>query len=134
MRFHVAQAASGVSRFVWYAYDNCAWGTLWGPACQYSSDNWQGIRLPGQAYATVEGWMVGAILDHCEHYQDGLWACQLQRPGGYHGWILWDSTGTGRSVSLRNELSLTQYRDWQNKVSIVPQQITIDQMPVLVEN
>ncbi len=48
LRFHVAQLASGVSRFIWYAYDNCAWGTLYGPACaNNSSDNWRGVRQPG---------------------------------------------------------------------------------------
>jgi Beta-galactosidase len=134
MRFHVVQAVSGVSRLVWYAYDNCAWGTLWGPACGDSSDNWQGVRLPGEAYATVEGWMVGATLDHCDQYQDGLWACELQRAGGYEGWVLWDSTGASRSVRIPNKLQLTEYRDWQNNISGLPEEITVDQMPVLVEN
>lgn len=134
IRFHIAQAVSGVSRFVWYAYDNCAWGTLWGPACGLSPDQWQGIRLPGQAYATVQGWMMGAMLDHCEHYQDGLWACLLRRPGGYESWILWDSTGTGRSVRIPNELRLIQYRDWQNNLRPLPVEITVDQMPVLLES
>jgi len=133
MRFHVAQAVSGVSRFVWYAYDNCEWGTLWGPACGPSSDNWQGIRLPGDAYATLETWMAGASLTHCDQYQDGLWACQLQRPGGYDGWILWDSTGTGLSVTIPGQLQLTQYHDWRNHISALPQEITVDHMPVLLD-
>lgn len=114
MRFHVAQAVSGVSRFVWYAYDNCEWGTLWGPACGSSTDDWQGIRLPGDAYTTLETWMAGATLTHCDQYQHGLWACELQRPGGYEGWILWDSTGTSRSVPIPNQLHLKQYHDWHN--------------------
>jgi hypothetical protein len=134
MRFHITQALSGVSRFVWYAYDNCAWGTLWGPACRNSSDNWQGLRLPGHAYATVEAWMVGATLDHCERYQDGLWACELRRPAGYEGWILWDSTGTSHSVSVPGALQLTQYRDWQNHINALPSEIDVDQMPTLLEN
>jgi hypothetical protein len=33
MRYHVALATTGVSRFVWYAYDNCSWGTLWEGYC-----------------------------------------------------------------------------------------------------
>jgi hypothetical protein len=134
MRFHIAQAASGVSRFDWYAYDNCEWGTLWGPACQYSSDNWQGLRLPGEAYGTLETWIAGATLTHCDEYQDGLWACELQRSGGYDGWILWDSRGTALSVPIPNQLQLTHYRDWRNNVNLLPQEITVDQMPVLLEN
>jgi hypothetical protein len=134
MRFHVAQALSGVSRFVWYAYDNCAWGTLWGPAWCDSTDNWQGVRLPGEAYASVQGWMVGATLTQCDQYEDGLWACELQRTGGYEGWMLWDSTGTGRSVLVPNHLQLTGYRDWQNNTRVLPAEITVGQLPVLVEN
>jgi hypothetical protein len=134
MRFHIAQAVSGVSRFVWYAYDNCAWGTLWGPACSGSLYNWQGIRLPGEAYANVQGWIVGATLTHCEEYEDGLWACELQRPGGYEGWILWDNTGAKRLVPIPTELQLKKYRDWQNNISVLPQEITVDQMPIILEN
>lgn len=133
MRFHVAQAISGVSRFVCYAYDNCEWGTLWGPACGGSPDNWQGVRLPGDAYATLEAWIAGATLTHCDQYEDGLWACELQRSGGYQGWILWDSTGAGLSVPVPNRLHLTQYHDWHNNTAALPPQITVDQMPVLLD-
>ena len=134
MRFHIAQELSGVSRFVWYAYDNCAWGTLWGPACGDSSDNWLGVRLPGQAYANVQGWLVGATLTHCDEYRNGLWACELQRPGGYEGWILWNCLGTSHSVPIPTKLRLTKYRDWQNHINILPEEIAVDQMPVLLEN
>jgi hypothetical protein len=134
MRFHIIQQLAGVSRFVWYAYDNCGWGTLWGPACGSSPDSWQGVRLSGDAYATLETWLAGAILTHCDAYQNGLWACELQRSGGYEGWILWDSTGTGLSVPVPNQLQLKQYHDWRNNVSTLPQEITVDQMPVLLDN
>jgi hypothetical protein len=134
MRFHMAQAVSGVSRFVWYAYDNCAWGTLWGPACRDSSDNWQGVRLSGEAYANVQGWIVGATLTHCDRYEDGLWACELQRTGGYEAWILWDGTGSSRSVRMPVKPQLTKYRDWRNNTIVLPEEITVDQMPVIIEN
>jgi len=134
MRFHMAQAVSGVSRFVWYAYDNCGWGTLWGPACGDSSDNWQGVRLPGEAYANLESWMIGATLTHCEQYENGFWACELQRPGGYAGWMLWNGTGASLSVLIPNKLKLTDYRDWQNNIGVLSGEVTVDQMPILVEN
>jgi len=31
-------------------------------------------------------------------------------------------------------LKLTQYRDWRNNVAPLPAEITVDQMPVIVEN
>lgn len=135
IRFHVTQAISGVSRFTWYAYDNCAWGTLWGPACGSAPDNWQGARLPAQAYAAAQSWLTGSTLTLCEQYEDGLWACALQRPGGYQGWILWNATnGASSSVAIPAQHQLTQYRDWQNVVHTLPQQLTVDEMPVLLEN
>jgi hypothetical protein len=78
--------------------------------------------------------MVGATLDHREQYQDGFCACELRRTGGYEGWVLWASTGASRSVRIPNELGLTEDRDWQNNISVLPEEITVDQMPVLVEN
>ena len=134
MRFHIAQAASGVSRFVWYAYDNCARGTLWGSACHDSTDNWQGVRLPGEAYANLEGWIAGATLTQCDRYEDGLWACELQRPGSYQGWMLWASKGSARSVRIPDKLQLTSYRDYRNNSTVLSGPILVDQIPVIVEN
>ena len=134
IRFHVVQRISGVSRFVWYAYDNCAWGTLWGSLCGKSPDNWQGVRLPGEAYATVEDWMVGATVTHCDRYDDGLWACELQRPGGYEAWILWASAGTSLSVPISAKFQLKKYRDWRNNTSDLPAEIAVDEMPLILEN
>lgn len=134
LRFHVVQSAAGVSRFIWYAYDNCKWGTLWGSACGNSPDSWQGLRLPGQAYANLEGWLNGAALTHCDYFKDGLWACELVRSGGYEGWMLWSSKGVNLSVALPSALNLRQYRDWRNDVAPVPAELVVDQMPVIVEN
>ena len=38
MRYHMALATTGVSRFLWYAYDNCSWGTLWEGYCPNPPD------------------------------------------------------------------------------------------------
>jgi hypothetical protein len=107
---------------------------LWGAACGQASDSWQGLRQPGEAYANLQGWLVGTTLTHCDQFEDGLWACELQRPGGYEGWILWDCTGTSHSVHLPNNLQFSDYRDWRNNLKILPGEITVDQMPVIVEN
>jgi len=134
IRFHIAQEISGVSRFIWYAYDNCSWGSLWGSLCGSSPDNWQGVRLPGEAYATLEDWLVGATLTHCDRYDDGLWACELQRPDGYEAWIVWASGATSLSLSVPQQFQLTKCRDWRNNASSLPPEITVDQMPLILEN
>jgi hypothetical protein len=70
----------------------------------------------------------------CQQYENGLWACALQRAGGYRAWMLWSSTGTEISVPIGEDSGLTVYRDWQNNVDTLPTELTVDQMPVLLEN
>jgi hypothetical protein len=135
MRYHMAQVAAGVSRFVWYAYDNCDWGTLWGVSpCGNTQATPNQLTGPGEAYGVIEDWLIGANLTSCQEYQNGLWACELQRSGGYDAWMLWSSTGTSISVPVPEDSGLTVYRDWQNNVNTLPTQITVSQMPVLLEN
>jgi hypothetical protein len=135
MRYHVALAAAGVSRFVWYAYDNCGWGTLWeAPWCTDPQMPTGQVTAPGQAYGVIENWLSGAELSDCQVYENGLWSCALQRSGGYQGWILWSSTGADISVPIPADTNLIEYRDWQNNVQPIPTELTVGEMPILIEN
>jgi hypothetical protein len=139
MRYHATQLVLGISRVVWYTYDNCTWGTLWSsPLCsgtQGPADPVSQLTVAGAAYSTLEKWFTGASLTQCQQYQNGLWACELQRSGGnYDAWMLWSSTGASISVPVPGTFGLTVYRDWQNNVLTLPAQITVTQMPVLLEN
>ncbi|MGB6689743.1 MAG: choice-of-anchor D domain-containing protein [Terracidiphilus sp.] len=135
MRYHVAQALLGTSRFIWYAYDNCSWGTLWtSPNCTTDEGPAGDLTEAGTAYSTIESWLLAANLTQCQEYQDGLWACELLRSGGYNAWMLWSSTGTSISVTIPANLGLTVYRDWQNNLATLPTEISVTQMPVLLEN
>lgn len=91
------------------------------------------LSLPGDACGTLETWIAGATPTHCDSYQDDLWTCALQRSDGYDGWILWDSTGAGLSVPIPSQLHLAQYHDWRNNANALPDQITVEQMPVLFD-
>jgi len=135
MRYHVALAATGVSRFIWYAYDNCGWGTLWeAPWCTDPQMPTSQVTDPGQAYAVIENWLSGANLVNCQLYENGLWSCELQRPGNYSAWMIWSSTGTDISVPIPQSSGLTVYRDWQNNVTALPSELTVGEMPVLLGN
>ena len=135
MRYHVVQAVAGVSRFVWYAYDDCSWGTLWvGSWCANPQMPVGQVTPPGQAYPVVQSWLSGATLPGCREYENGLWACELERAGGYDAWMLWSSTGNSISVPIDAGSSLILYRDWQNNVNQLPSELMVDQMPVLLEN
>jgi hypothetical protein len=135
MRYHMAQAEQGVSRVMWYAYDSCNWGTLWtSPYCTDTTQPANQVTEPGVAYQTLESWLIAANLTQCQEYQNGLWACGLQRSGGYYAWMLWSSTGTSLSVPVPANLGLTVYRDWQNNVNPLSTQITVTDLPVLLES
>jgi len=135
MRYHMALAATGVSRFVWYAYDNCGWGTLWeAPWCSDPQMPTGQVTAPGEAYGVIESWLSGASLSTCQQYENGLWACELQRAGGYDGWMLWSSAGTDIPVPIPANSGLIVYRDWQNNVDPLPTELTVTEMPVLLEN
>jgi hypothetical protein len=137
MRFYTAQASMGVSRFIWYSYDNCVWGTLWGAACDSSGnllDDWTGIRAAGTAYGVIENWLLGNTLNHCEQYQNGMWACELQRQGGYTGWILWNPLESGIALAIPGGSGFVDYRDWANDINPLTGTLTVGSMPVLIEN
>jgi hypothetical protein len=137
VRYYVVQSALGVSRSLWYAYDLCTWGTLWSsPFCpSNASPGPVGELTPaGQTYSMAENWLTGANLTHCTQYQNGLWACELQRSEGYDAWILWSATGANISVPVPGSFGLTVYRDSQNNVNALPSQLTVNEMPVVLEN
>jgi hypothetical protein len=93
------------------------------------------LTVAGAAYATIEKWFTGATLTQCQQYQNGLWACELQRSGGnYDAWMLWSNSGTSISVPIPDSFGLAVYRDSLNNVMTLPAQITVTQMPVLLEN
>jgi hypothetical protein len=135
MRYHATQVALGVSRFVWYSYDNCTWGTLWSsPLCTDNQGPTGQLTEAGNAYSTIEDWLIGANLTQCQQYQNGLWACELQRSGNYDAWMLWSSTGANISVPVPESFGLTVYRDSQNNLNALPIQLTVTGMPVLLES
>jgi hypothetical protein len=134
IRYHMALATTGVSRFLWYAYDNCSWGTLWEGYCPSPQMPVEHATEGGEAYGVIESWLSGATLASCQQYENGLWSCELQRPGGYDAWMLWSSTGTQITIPIPEGSGLTVYRDWQNNVDTLPASLTVDEMPVLVEN
>jgi hypothetical protein len=48
--------------------------------------------------------------------------------------MLWSSSGTDISVPIPADTNLIEYRDWQNNVQPLPTELTVDEMPVLIEN
>ena len=140
----VTQAAAGVSRVFWYAYDNCVWGSLYSSALCESyyhtppPSSSLGPTSAGSAYATAESWLSGAALDSCRTYDNGLWICGIERPGGHHAWVIWVSSWvsgvTSVSVPVPGNLGLLDYRDGEGHVvTDVPAQLTATPSAILAE-
>lgn len=134
IRFQVMQELSGVSRFTWYAYDNCDWGTLWGSNLCTNQNLLPGVHESGTAYSTVQSWLSGATLQSCEGFADGTWLCNLSRSRGYAAWIAWNSKGNSTVVSTSSMQGVTQYRDWKNEKHAITGSVQVGSMPILIEN
>jgi hypothetical protein len=118
----------GVKRFYWYAWDNYWWVTLYttDPATRHQA-------FAALAYATTEGWMVGAVLRSCDADSQDIWSCRLDR-GGISSWIVWRPEGpiryqlaqTLRSVHQTPGLdgSRSPIRQGMVMVGISPQLLT----------
>ncbi|MGB7731403.1 MAG: glycosyl hydrolase [Candidatus Acidiferrum sp.] len=118
--------SSGVSRFVWYAYDGGPlWGGLWTSA--------KGESPAAKSFAETYSWLVGATLTSpCSVISSGARTCGLSRPGGYLAEAVWipNSTATYAVPS-----HFTHYLDLEGGVhAITSKTITIGDEPILLQN
>lgn len=82
-RVLLLQAAAGIERVHWYAWDNQRMGLMH-----------QGSGRPnaaGVAYGVLRRWLVGSTI-RCEDISGGLWTCRLTR-GGRQATVHWRTDG-----------------------------------------
>jgi hypothetical protein len=80
--------ASGVARFLWYAWDNHCCVTLY----MTEADDTTPTRA-ALAYANLQKWLVSNTLSPCTQ-DSGVWSCDLEFRDGRRGLILWKPSGT----------------------------------------
>jgi hypothetical protein len=85
-RMYILAWSAGISRLYWYAWDNWDMGLV--------DRDGKTLKSPAIAYGQVEGWLVGATMTSCGSNAAETWICTITRPGGYHGWIMWNPTAT----------------------------------------
>ncbi len=94
-RKYITQWVDGISNFDWYAWDiaypsNYSLGDF--PTTS-AAPNAAGI-----GYRETVNWLLGATMvsKKITKSQTGgeRWVIELSRPGGYQGWIVWDTAGT----------------------------------------
>ncbi len=133
-RYYILQASAGVARVYWYMWEYAGnprgWGGMWDPS--------SGINKAGIAYGQVYYWLVGASFTKPCSADGTVWTCDLSRPGGYQGRIVWDSA---RSYDMRAMAKysagtqFTQYRDLNGyKTNISGGTVQIGSKPILLQN
>jgi len=123
-RYLVLAWAKGISKMVWYSYDNSSWGSFW--------NSTSGLLLPAYAHSQVHKWMTGAVVTGCAQDSNLTWSCSLTRPNGYTAKILWNpskSTGFSFSTSLDRKWTLGGTLS-----TISGGYTTVGPKPILVEN
>ncbi|RZS82783.1 glycosyl hydrolase family 39 [Motilibacter rhizosphaerae] len=89
-RTYLLSAANGVSRVYWYGWDTS------GPLSISLSKGGE-ATVAGEAYRTVEDWMVGAKGYGCTRDRAGTYTCLLRYPGSW-GKVVWNP---GRAFGMR---------------------------------
>jgi cellulase (glycosyl hydrolase family 5) len=123
-RYYVLAWGKGLSKMVWYSYDNSGWDTLW--------TSTSGLLPPGNAYKQVVKWMTGATMTNCAQDSNSTWSCSLTRPNGYAAKIIWNpAKTTGFNVPT------SMVRKWTLSGSLSNFSggyVTVGPKPILVEN
>lgn len=120
----VLNAASGISRLAWYAWDENE-----STALRLSDNNAQPTPA-ALAYGVIEGWLSGAQINGCSANAQQLWSCQLVR-NSQPNWILWSTAGTVQASGL----GMTTITDLEGNQQAIGQAgtITLGAAPVLLQ-
>jgi hypothetical protein len=121
-RYLILQAQAGVARAYWYAYADPQWGTLSSPA--------SGPKAGAQAMGQVMSWLIGATFDGPCRSSEGLWSCDISRPGGYQARILWSDNGSS-SVATPSGFGHVRLLDGTSQE--LGGRVAIGAEPVLIE-
>ncbi len=76
----VLNAAAGISRFYWYAWDDGIYGL--------TASGGQQPNEAALAYAAAQRWLTGATIKGCRRHSGKLWSCQLEKEA-HRYWVVW---------------------------------------------
>ena len=81
-RYYLAGWSAGLARMYWYAYDSPHYGQLWNGS----------LNPAGQAYNTLNKWILGAKLTSACSANSSVWSCNLTLANGNTAEIIWDTS------------------------------------------
>ena len=125
-RWYLLHWSNGISRMMWYAMDNRAWGTLCtgGPPCT--------LNAAGVAYNQTYNWLVGRTMSTPCSAKGTIWTCGLTGGSGYVAQAVWNTAGNS---SYNVPSPYVQYRDLAGSTTATSpsSSITIGIQPLLLE-
>jgi putative glycosyl hydrolase len=89
IRTLILNAAAGVQRVYWYAWDNTNWVTL-----RLTEPLTGEPRRGALAYAQLSQWLSGAQIEQCKIEGRDKWSCKVTKANGEHWLVLWNSAST----------------------------------------
>jgi len=127
VRAYLLNWAAGVQRLYWYAWDNHGFSTI---QSTYADD--RTLTPAGQAFATVQTWLIGVQLQSCDMDAEHTWTCSLH---GAHAdrWVIWNPD---------REIEYTLPPEWHARtttvlngtpVKLTSAEVTVTKSPQLVE-
>jgi polysaccharide biosynthesis protein PslG len=125
-RLLILQASEGVSRVVWYSWDNRKLGNLWTPE--------EGSKPAAKTYQLLQDWLIGATFDGPCQPKEDIWTCDLRKnDGAYRARIVWSSKPEANATYSVPEGYVNQ-RDLSGSTTpLKGRNITISNRPVLLE-
>jgi len=122
-RWYILQASEGVLAADWWSWNGRDWGTMWTPET--------GETPAAEAYRQTYRWLVGSTMTRPCSLSNSIWSCELTRPGGYRGLIIWAARS---AMSYTAPAAYHQYRDLAGKTSSISGTVTISYKPILLES
>jgi hypothetical protein len=126
-RSFILSWADGIQRVYWYVWDNHSWVSIETTALDNKS-----LLPAGQAYDTIQKWLVGASMDTCNESSSHIWTCQLHR-GDESQWMVWTLDDAEKTFSLPSSWhaqGVTPLLGESQKIN--GSSILISEVPVLV--
>ena len=125
-RYYLSGWSAGLQRMYWYAYDSPNYGQLWTGGS---------LNPAGQAYNTLNKWILGAKLASACSANGSVWSCSLTLSNGSAAQIIWDtsqSCSSGTCSTSPQSVSFGNYQDLTGANNAIAGTVQVGIKPILL--
>ncbi len=142
-RWMLAIASTGTAVNMWYVWDDPCWGTMWGQniapsktGCPTAPAIPAGATPGLAAWKITAAWLNGATFAGPCSSSGAIWSCQITKPGGYTGMVVWTTAWLqSATVAITQPSPYHQWRDLDGNITQLngASSVTVTNRPILVE-